>query len=180
MNQKSTRILTLTLLLVVFGVTQAFGQAIYDNIPNPMPGNLPSVGYAATQAEEFGDRLLFGGTARTLTTVVQGMSSWGCESGHWNTGNCVTTPGATFSHPITLNIYNVGLGNQVGSLIGTVTQTFAVPYRPSADNTNCTGAQRWQVVRRFVGDLLQRLRDHHHFQPDRFGNRGSQPGDLRD
>ncbi len=142
MNQKSTRILTLTLLLVVFGATQAFGQTIYDNIPNPLPGNLPSIAFEANQAEEFGDRVQFAGTSRTLTTVVQGMSSWGCESGHWYTGDCVTTPGATFSHPITLNIYNVGAGNQVGSLIGSVTQTFAIPYRPSADNTNCTEG-RW-------------------------------------
>ena len=137
---KSTRIVTLTLLLVVFGATQAFGQKIYDNIPNPLPGNNPSVAFEATQAEEFGDRVLFAGTARTLTTVVQGLSSWGCQSGHWYDGLCTTTPGATFSHPIKLNIYNVGAGNSVGSLIASATQTFAIPYRPSADNTNCTGA----------------------------------------
>lgn len=141
MNQKLTRILFLTLLLVVFGATQAFGQTtIYDNIPNPLPGNLPSVAFAANQAEQFGDRVQFAGTSRTLTTVVQGMSSWGCESGNWNLGDCFTTPGATFSHPITLNIYDVGVDYEVGTLIGSVTQTFAIPYRPSADNTNCTGA----------------------------------------
>ena len=140
MNQKSTRVFTLTLLLLVFGVTQAFGQAIYDNIPNPFPGNLPSIAFEANQAEQFGDRVQFAGTSRTLTTAVQGMSSWGCQSGHWNTGDCLTTPGATFSHPITLNLYNVASGNEVGSVIASVTQTFAIPYRPSADNTNCTGA----------------------------------------
>lgn len=140
MNQTSIRILTLTLLLVLFGATEAFGQPIYDNIPNPLPGNLPSVGYEATRASEFGDRVQFSGTGRLLTTVVQTMSSFGCQSGHWNTADCATTPGATFSHPITLNIYNVGAGNAVGSLIASVTQTFAIPYRPSADNTNCTGA----------------------------------------
>lgn len=140
MNQKSTRILGLALLLTMFVATQAFGQKIYDNVPNPLPGNNPSIAFEANQAEQFGDRVLFAGTARTLTTVVQGMSSWGCESGHWYDGLCTTTPGATFSHPITLNIYNVGTGNSVGSLIASVTQTFAIPYRPSADNTNCTGA----------------------------------------
>ena len=140
MNQKSIRILTLTLLLALFGATQAFGQPIYDNIPNPIPGNLPSVAYEANSVSEFGDRVQFSGTGRLLTTVVQTMSSWGCQSGHWNTADCVTAPGATFSHPITLNIYNVGAGNVVGSLIVSVTQTFAIPYRPSADNTNCTGA----------------------------------------
>ncbi len=132
----------LALALLVFGATQAFGQTIYNNIPSPLPGNLDSIAYEANQAEEFGDRVQFAGTSRTLTSVVQGMSSWGCESGFWFDGACVTTPGATFSHPITLNIYNVDAGNQVGSLIASVTQTFAIPYRPSADNINCTGG-RW-------------------------------------
>jgi hypothetical protein len=68
------------------------------------------------------------------------MSSWGCQSGHWYSGDCVTAPGATFSHPITLKIYNVVAGNQVGALIGSVTQTFSIPYRPSADFVHCTGA----------------------------------------
>jgi len=141
MPSKTARILMVTALLMTFGATQAFGQAIYNNIPNPLPGNLPSVGFAANAASEFGDRVQFSvGTGRSLSTVVQTMSSWACQTGHWNTGDCSTTPGATFSHPITLNIYNVGAGNQVGSLIGSVTQTFAIPYRPSADNTNCTGA----------------------------------------
>ncbi|HZT58337.1 MAG TPA: DUF11 domain-containing protein, partial [Pyrinomonadaceae bacterium] len=54
---------------------------------------------------------------------------------------CVTTPGATFSIPITLNIYNAG-DPTPGSLIATKTQTFSIPYRPSSDNTNCTGG-RW-------------------------------------
>ena len=81
------------------------------------------------------------------------MSSFGCESGTWNGSDCVTTPGATFSHPITLNIYNVGPSNSVGSLLGTRTQTFNIPFRPSADDTNCTGAfdgfsvQRYRVFR---------------------------------
>ncbi len=147
MIPKKTTVLIFTLLLALFGATQAFGQTtIYNNIPNPMPGNLFSVGYEANSASEFGDRVQFSlGTGRSLATVVQTMSSWGCQAGHWNTANCVTTPGATFSHPITLNIYNVGVGNAVGSLIGSVTQTFAIPYRPSADNTNCTGldAGKW-------------------------------------
>ena len=147
MIPKKLNVLIFTLVLAIFGATQAFGQtAIYNNVPNPLPGNLPSVGYEANGASEFGDRVQFSlGTGRFLTTVVQTMSSWGCQTGHWNTGNCFTTPGTTFSHPITLNIYNVGAGNQVGSLIGSVTQTFAIPYRPSADNTNCTGpdAGKW-------------------------------------
>ena len=47
---------------------------------------------------------------------------------------CVTTPGATFSEPITLNIYSVGANNVPGSLLASDTQTFAIPYRPSASD----------------------------------------------
>lgn len=133
--------LVFALLFAVCAATQAFGQTtIYNNIPNPLPGNDFSLAFEATQADQFGDQLQFAAGPRTLTTVTQGLSSWGCESGAWFDGQCLTTPGATFSHPITLNIYNVGAGNAVGSVIASVTQTFAIPYRPSADNVNCTGA----------------------------------------
>jgi hypothetical protein len=59
---------------------------------------------------------------------------------------CLTTPGATFSEPVTLNIYNVGPANTygpstAGSLITSVTQTFNVPYRPSENDTLCTGTK---------------------------------------
>jgi hypothetical protein len=83
MTSRHGRIVILALLLVTLGATQAFGQKIYDNLQNPLPGNDPSVGFEANQAKEFGDRIQFAGTSRTLTTVVQGMSSWGCQSGHW-------------------------------------------------------------------------------------------------
>lgn len=140
MNQKSTRILILTALLFAFGATQAFGQTIYNNIPNPLPGNIGSYGYEASGTSEWGDRIMFApATGRSLTTVTLTMSSFGCQTGHWYSGDCVSATGATFSHPIKLNIYNVVAGNQVGTLIGSVQQTFAIPYRPSADNINCTG-----------------------------------------
>jgi hypothetical protein len=136
-----------TLLLVVFGATQVFGQRIYDNVPNPLPGNLPSVGFEATGTSEFGDRITFApATGRTATTVVQTMSSWACESGSWNGGNCTTTPGATFSHPITLNIYDVNLDGTPGTKIGTKTQTFAIPYRPSVDLIHCTGGKWYDAT----------------------------------
>jgi len=52
----------------------------------------------------------------------------------------VTTPGATFSQAITLNLYNVGSGGSVGSQIATKTQTFNIPYRPST-SASCTGGR---------------------------------------
>ena len=119
----------------------------YNSIPSPLPGNLPSVGAEAYAFNEFGNEITLAGPATPYPTVTVTMSSWGCQSGSWYGGDCQTTPGATFSIPITLNIYNPPAAGAVipGSLITSVTQTFSIPYRPSADNVNCTGAYagRW-------------------------------------
>jgi len=117
------------------------GSAIYDTTVSPSPGNLPSLGFEATSTSEFGNQISLGGTARVLTSVVVQMSSWACQTGSGAT--CATTAGSTFNEPITLNIYKVGPANAygpstVGSLISTTTQTFAIPYRPSADPTDCS------------------------------------------
>ncbi len=128
-------IIVLAALLMTTGA-MAQGQVIYNSTVNPQPGNLPSVGAEAYAFKELGDGVSFAGTVRNARTVTVTMSSWGCEAGAWFSANCVTTPGATFSIPITLNIYNAGSPTP-GSLIATRTQTFTLPYRPSSDNTNC-------------------------------------------
>ncbi|MDR3649433.1 MAG: hypothetical protein P4L20_10110 [Acidimicrobiales bacterium] len=119
---------------------------IYDSIVDPSPGNLPSWAFQATQTSEFGNQVTFAGTARVLDNVVVQMASWTC--GNLAGGaSCATAPGATFSEPITLNIYDApALGNSApegtlitpGSLIATDTQTFNIPYRPSADPNYAT------------------------------------------
>ena len=132
------------LFTATLGTTQTFAQSapVYNSIPNPLPGNVPSIAFESQSASEFGDRVEFAaGTGRNLLTVEQIMSSWACQSGFYANNNCVTTPGATFSHAITLKIYNVGATGAVGSLLKTVTQTFDIPYRPSAD-ARCTNG-RW-------------------------------------
>lgn len=108
MNHRLTRILFLTILLGLLGASPALGQVIYDSTVSPLPGNLPSVGAEAYAFNQFGDGITFAGTSRNLTTVTVTLSSWGCQNGNWYSGNCVTTPGATFSVPITFNIYNAG------------------------------------------------------------------------
>lgn len=124
---------------------EGHSQAIYDSTVRPLPGNLVSLAFQAQQVSEFGNQIAFGGTARNLKNVVVTMSSWGCQSGNWNLGNCVTTPGSTFSEPITLNLYNVGPLGAVGSLIATTTKVFNIPYRPSAAGaTLCpTTPEKW-------------------------------------
>lgn len=109
---------------------------VYDGLPSPPPGNVPSLGYEATSTSEFGDKVTLAPGPRTLSSVDLLLSSWACQSGAWTAG-CTTTPGATFNHDITLNIYDTSL-----SLIGTVTQTFTIPYRPSSDFSAC-GDTRW-------------------------------------
>lgn len=115
-------------------------DVLYKSTVSPLPGNLPSVGFQATQTSEFGNRVRMTKSANTLGNVTVTMSSFACQSGTWNGPTpCVTTSGATFIEPITLNLYNAPLtGTFVpGSLIVSVTKTFSIPYRPSADAINC-------------------------------------------
>ena len=117
------------------------GAVVYDNTPNHLPGNVASLGYEATSTSEFGSQVKLAGNARNNPSVDVVMSSWACKSGTWNAGNCITNPGSTFKHPVTLNLYEVGANNTVGDLIGSETRTFTMPYRPTVDDgTNCSGA----------------------------------------
>src|ERR1044071_1749531 len=92
---------------------------VYDNIPSPQPGNVSSMPFEASSSSEFGGAVQLASTERQNPVVTVLMSSWGCVSGHWNSGDCSTPAGATFSEPITLNVYNLGSGGAVGSLIST-------------------------------------------------------------
>jgi hypothetical protein len=104
----------------------------------------PSLGFEATQTNEFGDEVKLAGTARKLVSLSVLFASFACESGHWNTNDCTTTtPGAAFTHSITGNIYAVldCSGTPCpGALLATVTQDFTIPYRPSKNAVKCTGA----------------------------------------
>jgi hypothetical protein len=139
-SKLSALITAFVLTLIVNASALAQGNTIYNTIPSPLAGNYVSQPFQAQQASEFGDRVAFVTAGRALTTVTVTMSSWACQTGHW-TGLCITAPGATFTHPITINLYNVGPANSVGSLIATTTQTQTIPYRPSSDVPNC--GSRW-------------------------------------
>lgn len=109
----------------------------------PMPPNTPSLGFEAYSLTSLGDRfVLKAGAPRTLHSIVVTMSSWACQTGGWNTLDCVSAANATFTHPITLRIYDAS-----GNLLKTVTQTFTLPYRPSSDPT-CVGgdAGKWKAA----------------------------------
>lgn len=133
------------LLVAAFSLTRplpalAAGTPIYDSIPTPLPPNVPSLGYQATQTAEFGDLIQFGGTGRALTQVTVAMSDWALAADYGSSS-------PTWSHPLTLNLYNVdnsGANPAPGALIATRTQTFAIPWRPVADPT-CPGGTAWRA-----------------------------------
>jgi hypothetical protein len=118
------------------GAASASAETVYNNIPSPLPGNLPSQAFEATSTSEFGGQVELAGTKRFHPTITVTMSSWACQSLK-SGAECTTTQGAKFEWPITLNIYAVGPGNAPGTKLATMTKTFAIPYRPSASK-KCT------------------------------------------
>jgi len=115
--------------------------AVYNNIPSPTAGNYPSEAFEAQSVAEFGGIVhLTAAATNPVVTVL--MSSWGCQAGHWTSGDCSTVPGSTFSEPITLNVYHATANgadrSTPGGLVLTKTSTFNIPFRPSADNVHCT------------------------------------------
>lgn len=153
-------LLAITLCLTALAVpssqaADADGSRIYDGIPSSYPGNFTSQAFQATSTDEFGDYIKFAGTERKLGSVVVAMSNWACgndftfSGGTWvpkvGSAACTTdaSTGAGYNHPITLNIYAVdksGAKPEVGSLLATKTQSFFIPFRPSADLAHCSAA----------------------------------------
>lgn len=119
------------LALALASAAPALAADAYVAIPEPLPGNVSSLGFEATSTAEFGGLVQLAGTNGPSPVVSVLLSTWGCENGGGLT--CLTTPGATFDHPITLNVYARGPGDAPGALLATQTKTFSIPYRPSAD-----------------------------------------------
>src|SRR3954464_2846551 len=144
-NPATVKHIALTALLLIAGAPLTAGASIiYDSIPGPLPPNVPSLGYQATQTSEFGDLIQFGGTSRTLKRVTLVMSDWALASDY---PAFPGSTGPTWNHPLTLNLYNVdnsGANPAPGTLIATRTQTFAIPWRPPADPT-CPGGTAWRA-----------------------------------
>ncbi|OJX69675.1 MAG: hypothetical protein BGO94_14465 [Micrococcales bacterium 72-143] len=149
------RVIALALVASLTAAALAAGQALaapaaraadsvaYDAIPAALPSNVASLGFSATRTSEFGDRVELAGPSGTLARVEVGFSSWACESGAWSTGDCVTTPGTTFTHPVTVTVYAVAAGGAVGAPLASVTEPVVAPYRPSADAVDCDGKKWW-------------------------------------
>jgi hypothetical protein len=124
---------------------QAATKKVFNSVPAQLPGNVASVGFEATQTDAIGDEIRLAPGMRKLKKVAIVMSSWACETGSWTAG-CDTTQGATFNETIKLTLYRVNTGdpNLPGAVIASRKRTFAIPFRPSADPTDCSAnPTRW-------------------------------------
>ena len=149
-------------------------SVIFDSAtPNGPKTNLPSYGPTAYSFTTIGDEInLAPDTARSLNSVTVTLSSWACQQGSWNGKDCVTQPGATFAQEMTLKIYDA----HDLTPIATSTQSFDVPYRPSA-SPKCTDADagKWMSPKRGV---QERPRERRHLQL--LEREASRHGRLRD
>lgn len=126
-------------------IAQIGNTPIYDSTISPLPASLPSVGVEAYYYDEIGNEVTLAPSTSPLNNVVVTMESWACQTGSWtvaygDSGTCVTTPGSTFSVPITFNIYAASTGGQPGALLATDTQNFSIPFRPSS-SAACSGGR---------------------------------------
>ena len=143
--------LGLALAVSLFGGVNAAQAAppsattVYDAIPNPLPPNVASLGFQATQTSEFGDYVHLAGTDRVLNTVTVTMSDWALYSTYASdtrySGNTTT-----WTHPITLNVYSNHLGTNGApdTVLATTTESVTIPWRPAADPT-CATTTAWRA-----------------------------------
>ena len=123
------------IILLAAPPVSAASESIFDYIPQPLPGNVASYSYESWGVAEAGDGIEFSTNGpQLLDNAKVVVSSWACQEGTgWAAENevpCETTPGSTFSVPITLNLYDP---NDDMSVVATRTQTFNIPFRPSTD-----------------------------------------------
>jgi hypothetical protein len=124
--------LTTALLFLTVG---ANADVLYSTMPSPVPPNVPSLGYEATSTAEFGQGVQLAGAGGALLSQADVlMSDWALESSYEKVG---TSTG--FTVPLTLNLYNVGPGDSVGSLFATDTIDALILWRPEA-SAGCGGA----------------------------------------
>jgi len=121
-------------------------SVVYDALPTPLPPNVASLGFQATQTSEFGDYFHLGGTDRILHNVTVTMSDWALYS-DYATDSRYSGNSTSWTHPITVNVYSNHLGaNGVpDTLLATTTQTITIPWRPAADPTCPFGGTAWRA-----------------------------------
>jgi hypothetical protein len=105
-------------------------SVLYSNLPSPLPYNSWSHAFEATSSTEFGGLINLATAGDDLTGATVLMSNWAPKSLWTSYGD---TSG--YNVPLTLNIYNVGAGDTVGSLLATDTVDAFIRWKPEA--TGC-------------------------------------------
>ncbi len=121
-------------------IVAAGPQTVYDATVSPLPPNMPSLGFQATQTAEFGNEVTLAGTNRVLTAATVTFSNWAKQSS-WP----AYTNAEGYDWPITLNVYRVDNTTstpRVGALISSVTDTITVPWRPEK-SASCGNDDAW-------------------------------------
>jgi hypothetical protein len=114
-------------------------RVLYDSTPVKGTVSIPSVGPEAYSFNQVGNEVILRPHQGAIRHISVTMVSWACQNGSWQAG-CSTTPGATFTTPITLDLYRYGRTSQAtgafvpGIRLLSVTRTFTIHYRPSAES----------------------------------------------
>jgi hypothetical protein len=117
-------------------------QVIYDSLVSPMPPDTWNEAFSELNTSfgpaSIGNAVTLASSGTTLSSVVVALDNWACQTGTGNGPTCVTTsPGARYPATMTLNVYDP---SNLGSAIAGDTQTFNIPFRPSASATCAVGA----------------------------------------
>ena len=124
-------------------VSVPIGITGYSSLVTPLPNNLPSIGAEAYEFAHLGNEISPVSSAQPVQSANVELSTWACQTqGPSSTGSCVTTPGATFPVAITITFFAVGSNQSLGTSLASLTQTVAVPYRPST-TANCLPGSGW-------------------------------------
>jgi hypothetical protein len=134
-------ILALGLAAAIASAAAQESKTVYNSIPKPLPGNVASEGPESYAFASLGDGVkLAARDSGNIGNVTVVLSSWACQNGTWFEGTCSSASGATFTQPITISLYSVtSTYSSVYlepvptplALIGTITEQFTIPYRPS-------------------------------------------------
>ena len=89
---------------------------MYSNRPAD-PDGLPVVVFESFAIAEFGGEVQLAGTSRSNPVVSVLLASFACQHGQGT--SCRTSPGASFSWPLTLELYEAGPRDTRGPLLAT-------------------------------------------------------------
>jgi hypothetical protein len=118
-------------LFALAPVVPAWADVVYSSLPTPTPYSITSECFECSGTGQIGQGItLAGNTGATLTSATVLMDNWAMESTYETVG---TSTG--YVVPLTLNLYNVGSGVNVGSLISSTTVDALIQWQPEGSSS---------------------------------------------